>query len=300
MKYEITQKQYVDFLNTLPYGGQAARTAEKPSAAAGALALANASKDGPQRNGIRIAFPGVPDSMTPVVYQRGSFVASGAQRKAGEPAKYKTDAPCVACNFLSHEDGAAFAAWAGLRPMTELEFEKACRGPLKPVPGEYAWGTAGIAGTDATGGEYSLQNAGKPDETVTWVGENGPDTVHGNAAGIGTNEKLGGPLRVGVFATPTSNRVSSGASYWGILDLSGNVVERAASVGHPAGRAFVGNHGEGGDSPWTDIYMQRGGGYSNDPDWGNQLLRTSNRVAAALDAGSRHFATGFRCVRTAP
>ena len=34
------------------------------------------------------------------------------------------------------EASMAFAAWAGLRPMTELEFEKACRGPLEPVPNE--------------------------------------------------------------------------------------------------------------------------------------------------------------------
>jgi len=29
-------------------------------------------------------------------------------------------------------DGVAFAAWAGLRPMTELEYEKVCRGPMEP------------------------------------------------------------------------------------------------------------------------------------------------------------------------
>ena len=37
--------------------------------------------------------------------------------------------------------GVAFADWAGLRSMTELEYEKACRGPLEPVAGEYAFGT---------------------------------------------------------------------------------------------------------------------------------------------------------------
>jgi hypothetical protein len=37
---------------------------------------------------------------------------------------------------LSWADGVAFAAWAGLRPMTELELEKAVRGPREPVPDE--------------------------------------------------------------------------------------------------------------------------------------------------------------------
>ena len=38
--------------------------------------------------------------------------------------------------------------WAGLRPMTELEYEKICRGPSAPVAGEYAWGSTTI-GTNA-------------------------------------------------------------------------------------------------------------------------------------------------------
>jgi len=33
---------------------------------------------------------------------------------------------------LSWADGAAFAAWAALRPMTELEYEKVTRGPMEP------------------------------------------------------------------------------------------------------------------------------------------------------------------------
>jgi hypothetical protein len=41
-----------------------------------------------------------------------------------------------AARGLSWADGAAFAAWAGLRPMTELEWEKAIRGPREPKPDE--------------------------------------------------------------------------------------------------------------------------------------------------------------------
>ncbi len=37
---------------------------------------------------------------------------------------------------LAWADGAAWAAWAGLRPMTELELEKVVRGPREPLPGE--------------------------------------------------------------------------------------------------------------------------------------------------------------------
>jgi len=48
---------------------------------------------------------------------------------------------------LSWADGAAYAAWAGLRPMTELEIEKLVRGPREPIPGEVGpsyWGAVGF------------------------------------------------------------------------------------------------------------------------------------------------------------
>ena len=52
-------------------------------------------------------------------------------------------------------------------------------------------------------------------------------------------------MRAGVFATPDSDRVAAGASYWEILELSGNVREQVVSVGHVRGRAFAGTHGTG-------------------------------------------------------
>ena len=52
-----------------------------------------------------------------------------------------TDGQNLPCNFLSWMDLAAYLDWAALRPMTELEFEKICRGPNPPIAGEYVWGT---------------------------------------------------------------------------------------------------------------------------------------------------------------
>jgi formylglycine-generating enzyme required for sulfatase activity len=46
--------------------------------------------------------------------------------------------------MISWADGAAFTAWAGLRPMTELEWEKAIRGPRQPRSEEVGpsyWGS---------------------------------------------------------------------------------------------------------------------------------------------------------------
>jgi len=55
------------------------------------------------------------------------------------------------CMGLSWADGAAFAAWAGLRPMTELECEKVLRGPCEPIPDEVGpgyWGVKGFGSYD--------------------------------------------------------------------------------------------------------------------------------------------------------
>ena len=53
--------------------------------------------------------------------------------------------PNRACNFLNWADALAYADWAGLRPMTELEYEKACRGTnMYPVFDEYPWGNTSL------------------------------------------------------------------------------------------------------------------------------------------------------------
>lgn len=291
MKHEVTQQQYVDFLNTLAFKSQCECTgkgkkAGKPDAAVGTLAVLPPT-DMPCRNKIRIAVPG-----------------SGANPV--RPAVYETELPHVACGSMAYPYAAAFAAWAGLRPMSELEFEKACRGPLNPVANEYAWGTDGIAGPGTGKGTYKIQNAGKPDETAVWTGDGGPDATHGNAL-CSRNSPESGALRVGLFAMPDSDRVRSGASYWGILELSGNLVETVITVGSPAGRAFAGTHGDGGDWPWKTVgFAQRGGGVpygSHNRGWGgDEGLWVANRVVGCKDVTGveAQWAIGFRGVRTAP
>lgn len=56
--------------------------------------------------------------------------------RAGSPGNYTYGVPdnqgWIHNINLAWPDGVAWAAWAGLRPMTELEYEKASRGPLEP------------------------------------------------------------------------------------------------------------------------------------------------------------------------
>jgi hypothetical protein len=307
MKYEITQGEYVAFLNTLDSARQKKMIGGNPNAKAGTKVL------GAARTAIKIAAPGREYPLEEVSTRDG---VSRLFRKDAAPATYETDSPYVPCCGLGMGENGAYLAWAGLRPMTELEYEKACRGPLKPVPNEYAWGTDQIAGTNTTEPPrdgYKLHNAGRPDENVTWVGENGPSETRGNAVWNGTvlqgrgsypAHHIGGPLRVGIFATPESDRVRAGASYWGIMELSGNLMESTVAVGKLPGRRFKGTHGDGtlaqpADWPAWSIQnvIPRGGNYGGRSDL-HAMLAVSNRSWG----GQRPFWGGyaFRAVRTAP
>jgi hypothetical protein len=69
--------------------------------------------------------------------------------RSGESADcFQPPGENINASGLSWADGAAFAAWAGLRPLTELEWEKAVRGPREPVPDEVGpayWGISYIS-----------------------------------------------------------------------------------------------------------------------------------------------------------
>jgi formylglycine-generating enzyme required for sulfatase activity len=310
MRHEITQQQYADFLNMLPYAMQSARSSIQASAPPGTPGVCAKGDLGSGRMGIKIVVSGVANASSPVVINRETFVASRTRESPGTPAVYAADEPHVACNYISHIDGSHYAAWAGLRPMTELEFEKACRGPLKPVPNEYAWGTAEIVGQSASNGAYRVRNVGKPDEAAAWEGDGGPDATHGNAALAAFRMEAApdlkgiGPLRAGIFATPTSDRVSAGASYWGILDLSGNAMERCITIGTAAGRDFTGTHGNGTAFSWKETgFCVRGGGcdHRGNAAWNVVTLRVSDRSFGVKPFHDRRKAAqGFRCARTAP
>lgn len=146
--------------------------------------------------------------------------------------------PVIYCDWMR---AAAYADWSGLRPMTEFEFEKACRGPVSPVLRGYAWGNDAVD----LSANLTTTNAGLPDEQVA-TGYNAGGAL-GNCwvrAGGHTMQTVG---RVGIFAAHPGNtgRVTSGGSYYGIMELSGHAWERAVSVGHPEGRKFTGLHGDG-------------------------------------------------------
>lgn len=287
MKYEVTQGQYRDFLNTLTYTQQTNRTAVVPTSAAGTGALSSTNAN---RNGIDIQTPGNAITLTPAVY--------GCNLDGDANYNETVDGEWIACNWLSWMDGAAFLDWVGLRPMTELEYEKACKGTVTPVVDEYAWGNA------TTTSANNITNGGQAGEVT--------NTVNANSASA-NQANVQGPLRVGAFAGAATTRAQAGATYYGILEMSGNLLERSVTIGEATGRAYNGANGDGALSDnghanttaWPGLVSNevtgstgsglRGGGWLS----GISIMRVSDRNSATFLDTSRDSNSGFRGVRSA-
>jgi formylglycine-generating enzyme required for sulfatase activity len=236
MKYEISQGQYTDFLNTI---GQTQASNRFPNAY-------NSYRNRVQYNVLTV--------------------------------DYATDRPDRAMNYLSWSDVVAYLDWAALRPLTELEYEKACRGPLAPVPYEYVWGT-----TSYTPG-VTLSGAEDGTETFTDPGANMRRITDNITGGDGGQ----GPARVGIFATPTTDtRAAAGASYWGVLNLSDN-------VGEYYYRYTAGQSGRlpGNGIPWGDGNLTHPGGDANTPNWVINCNTTDVivRGVTTTGGGRQHYA----------
>ena len=194
---------------------------------------------------------------------------------------------------------AAFADWSGLRPYSELEYEKACRGFNTPaVPNEYAWGNTTIVPIDA------VLNDGLADEIVSTPANANACVV----SGIGQRT-----VRTGIFARTTgSGRTISGATYYGVMNMSDNLYEVCISMVNAPGKAIdAAVHGDGNLAAdgRTDIaawqpfqaFGYRGSSYNGSLVAG----RTSERSAANIftlayggDSNQPNF--GIRLARTAP
>ena len=186
-KYELSEQQYADFLNTLT------------SAQITTLGVAG----------------------TGITLSNGQYFSSTPNKACGNS---------TAIRLL------AYADWSGVRPMTLLEFNKVSYGPLQPmfydinplntnkaIIGYPAWGSA-IAG----GCNYA-----------------------GNGAPL---------VNVGSFATSTSTRVQAGASYYGVLDLTGNTHEPVVKMNYftfqsTNGNGLLASNGNADINTWNNSTM---------------------------------------------
>ncbi len=330
MKQEISNDQFAQFLNTLSRTQQNARTYRDISGIAVSSPFPiNRNGTIDHRNCVRYTNP--TGTTTEPLHFFCDLNNNGIENDID-------DGQNVAICNIGWPDGTAYADWAGLRPMTELEYEKACRGPEVPVANEYAWHTANIYGNSTT--QYDFNNLGQPNEYPQIVGTG----IYANASYEYTTghvdathpTRFDSPIRCGIFATATSNRINAGASYYGILDLAGGMAERCVTLGEIEGRIFHGTNGDGtltvapnnqgnatnddwpgisSSQPGDGVIIQAGSGFKGG-DWNDGLenLKVSNRVFAAQDiyvpanvgpgtahvsSGSGNIGSGFRCVRTA-
>jgi hypothetical protein len=169
-KYELSEQQYADFLNTL--------------------------------TSTQITTLGV--AGTSITLSNGQYFSSTPNKACGN----STDIRLL-----------AYADWSGVRPMTLLEFNKASYGPLQPI----LYQSSGSCG----GSDYIIN--GYP----AW----------GSATAGGCNyASNGSPLaNVGSFATSTTTRVQAGASYYGVLDLTGNAHEPVVKMNYFSFQSANGN-----------------------------------------------------------
>lgn len=192
------------------------------------------------------------------------------------------DSPDRPCNFISWDDAMAYADWAALRPMTELEFTKAARGPQRPGPNTFPWGN---------NSKEKIQRLVNTTGDLVWIN--------------GLEEKYLTDARLEEF----------GASWYWVMDLAGSLWERVITLGDEKGRAFTGLHGDGQLSGYgfanvrgwpagneeTGGFGFRGGGfYSHDRSYHefNPYSPVAYRVYGAWSGGARTEAYGSRFVRT--
>lgn len=230
MKYEVSQEQWVRFLNKLEYNQQKMRTVGERLDGLGVGRFVYGSTGNIAcRNGIAV---GSRDQGAVV------FVNNLMNDANGEYAQ-EDDGQTVACNYLSPADMLAYADWCGLRPLSEFEYEKMARPPYPSIPILNEW-AGGDPNTIVRPSGNSLVDARTASERL--------GKVNGKRVNVNAGAALDGPVRVGAMAEGAQSRTEAGASFWGVMDLSGNLSEiyYACTNGH--GRNFsdiLAAHGNG-------------------------------------------------------
>lgn len=219
MKHKITQGQYTDFLNTLTYDQQSQRVGNANNTVAASAWNGSTTTLPTHRNNIFVLTAGVSNTL---------------------PRIYTATRPDRDCNFLNWPDACSYADWAGLRPYTDMEKEKIGRGPVPPVLGEFASGSNSYTAITAV-----ITGVENGQETATSTGHNFQD-MHSNSTISGGDGSFNrAPIRAGIFARSSTTRLQSGASYYGVMDFTGGLIEWVVSFSQLAGRSYTGLHGNG-------------------------------------------------------
>ena len=287
MKYELSQEQYVSFLNMLSYDQQKARIGnDLDNLQKGDYVFGDKSKPS-ARNGIVV-----------FAKQTGKPALFANNLNKAEPYYNKDDGQTIACNYLTPEDMLAYCDWCGLRPMSEMEYEKTCRRPYPQAPAakEYAWNQTSYTAIHGAGDVTGLNTE---DESPSSPAKN-----------VNVNNAAFGPARCGSFGFASSTQSQAGATFWGVMEMSGNVGELCYSIqatGLNTSDVTV-SHGDGSlnangttntsTSYWpvgttAGNFSVRGGSFAS----ADTNLRVSDRTVLSVST-ARDSSIGFRAVRT--
>lgn len=298
MKYEISCEQWVDFLNTLNYDQQVSRIAfNTPQSPVGTAVYTSVPSGVSYIRTIRVQSPGANNTL-PATF--------GCDFDNDNIFNETSDGQNIVMTGINRSDLAAYLDWSGLRPMTEMEYEKACRGSRPAVLNEFAWGSVNLTFQKRSG----TTNQGLPTEIIS-----NSNTTNGNSFLTYAPFNSDGPGRVGIFGTASSGRESSGASFYGIMELTGNAAELAINTASSS--AFDGQHGngqltiQGGHdvSNWPatgagNFYLLKGNCFASLPGTSGTAAAQSSYAYVSYRyeslAEDRAVCYGGRGVRTAP
>ena len=219
--------------------------------------------------------------------------------------EFAATAPNRACNYLSWADVCAYNDWSGLAPMSEMEYEKINRGTNAATANEKAWGTSLV--TDGS----TVENDGLGNEGTAEVVAAGTGLANAAIQSIAPS----GPVRCGFAAKAGTTRLQSGAAFYGVMEMSGNVYEFVMSVSgsgtnyvgsaHGDGNlAFTPNEGQADVTGWINQTSKANGGAATGASYrggswenGPAQLSTSDRNYCNNNYATPNSATGGRGVR---
>jgi hypothetical protein len=141
------------------------------------------------------------------------------------------------CDVMAIRFNMAYLDWAGLRPMTEMEYEKICRGPLYPVLDEHAWGTTVFHSFIPTDPEAVYYGTAQETHNYSF-----PSPNEGIAVSRHMNNEV---YRCGFAAKTGTTRIRSGASYYGVMEMTGNTVEMVVSAITTESLSYTDQPGDG-------------------------------------------------------
>lgn len=284
MKYETTVVSYVDFLNCLSYDQQAGRL----------------SKWGARYpNSVNTNFTNGQSWRTDI-----HTSVAGTYNTIPATFTYNTTYETYSVlGYMSWLDLTSYLDWTGLRPMTDFEYEKACRGTLNPIAFEYPWGN-----TSLTQAFNQPANFGSFQERANHAGE--------GICLYQWNDENRAPYRPGIFATQITTRSQSGSTYYGIMEMGGNVSEQVVGGGSgydysnfttANGDGALGADGNANTEGWPRGIGANQGNYMKGGDYtGNgsypSIIQVSDRqyyVGNTINNGQNN-GTGGRGVRSFP